>query len=250
MDFKCEEHGYKWSIIDRPVGPQPLPSWLKGVHINWMDGYCNAPTFKLRVERDPSPRCGKIWNVIPPEGKERHCRYVAETEDGVVEEMTARPLYRRKLEMFVDCYGTPSVWPAPGSYRREIEILASDAEDGFAGRWFVIRVEGGEWAVLRGPWYGSHPKGTHPASFVTWDEKERARYIKPHAWWKATACFGLFFKDDLLIRALARFQPHIELARVKTPYGSDLIEPIKPEWDGVPKGVFQRRESEAKRNAA
>ena len=27
---------YEW--IDLPVGPQPLPDWCNGLHINWMEG--------------------------------------------------------------------------------------------------------------------------------------------------------------------------------------------------------------------
>jgi len=41
-----------WGDVPRPTGRQPLPDWVKGAHVDWMNGASNAPTVKLKVAGD------------------------------------------------------------------------------------------------------------------------------------------------------------------------------------------------------
>ncbi len=38
-----------WRWFDLPVGPQPLPDWLRGLHVEWWDDFGHWPGIKLKT---------------------------------------------------------------------------------------------------------------------------------------------------------------------------------------------------------
>lgn len=242
-DFEFQENGIFWTVIDRPVGPQALPTWIADAHINWMDGYGNSPSVTFKTRGDPSEWEGKRWR------RESKGDYFAEHEDGRLDHYFHRgQLARRKIEMYVDFAGNPHVYrPLKSGWpRRTVDILATTQEDGYAGRAYQITMESGETALLRGPWYGLARPGYMAFSYVDLNASWRVRPVSNRwrrPWFEETACFGLYMRVDAWIAALARFCPEIELALVKRA-GMVGLEPFKPEW-GVPKCVVHERKRQA-----
>lgn len=90
--------------------------------------------------------------------------------------------------------------------------------EGFGGAHFHIKLKDGRDAILRGPWFGRAPKGFVHASYKPLDYP--------------IAFFGLFFHPGVIVEAVRRFRPDLELAWVIR----DEHEAIEPLIDGVPKG--------------
>lgn len=253
-----------WREIERPVGPQPIPEWCKGVHVDWADGYMNSPRVTLKVHGEvgswPDKRyaieAGKFYRARHPDG--RLCQYahdgrvaLAEIQMFKSEDGTIRQ-YRREGPEWFDasryppgCEVFPKHGPEPGDWVK-VEMLCTAAQGGFGGSHFHLPMEDGQTIVLRGPWHTGAPDGYAEVTFV--DTSRGRRWARPGTrWHQWGGCFGLFLRDDVFIAIMSRFAAHLHLVAV-TERGRTSIQPVKPEWD-APKSVIYEREWQAKQDA-
>ncbi|WP_370194277.1 MULTISPECIES: hypothetical protein [Aurantimonas] len=257
-------HEVRWSFIERPTGPQPLPGWCKGAQIFWLDGYGNSPDVRLKVigeARDwPEKRFRREGN-----------RYIAESGDGRVEQYAHDGgVSMVKLRRWRSEDGSLRTWRRSGpewaeagskaigrmvvdgnlvEYGNEpgewveVDLLATTKQQGFGGAEIPIKMEDGSDLVLRGPWHVGAPQGFVETAYVDVG-KPVAPYYSKRPWHQRTGMGGLYLREDLFIRIMSRFAAHIPLVRVKHLYGW-RVEPIKPEWD-APKAIIYDREWQAK----
>lgn len=244
-----------WEEIDRPAGPQQIPSWCKDVHIQWMDGYSNPPDALVKT-------VGEVWTdkVFRKDGK----RYIAEHPDGRGEmHVHDGAIITDTVHVFRSADGTirqgnrfgPEWGDQPGfgtihnGIRSghepgewiDVPMLCTTQQDGYGGRHFWIKLDDGRDLILRGPWHCGAPAGYRAITTVDMD------YAKQHGisgrrspWWKNLGCFGLALREDVYIAVLSRFVAHLPLARVTYDYGTS-IEPFKPEW-GEPKRFWMEHQ--------
>jgi len=211
-----------WREIERPVGPQPLPDWLKDVNVWWGDGYANSPSVSLKVVEDIHLWPGKVWTA---EGRDYRARHF----DGRMSQLTHSGALRpTMLRMFraedgsLHEYRTPHT--RPGEWV-EVEGLATTQQEGFGGAHYHLTMADGSQIVLRGPWATTPPKGYVEVSYV-----DVSRYTHSDRPWHNTGGVGgLFITADLFIRAMSRFAPHLRLAEITD--GSRVrFECLKPHW--------------------
>lgn len=237
-----------WTPVPLPEGPQEIPSWCKGLRVDWMWGYSNRPTIDILT--DGTEYAGEWLFEYETLGTRL---YTAE-KDGMLR------------------------WHSHGMYawrplRKGDEssmAWATAQEQGYGGSDFVIRMKTGEEVHLRGPWHVSAPNGfvevnNYNTSKVTparlaWELKNRQRWMceiinplrtkvmngegepwavkdninklkaweqrlaSPPIWDAAGGTFGMALRNELMIRLFARFQPHLRLAIVQQ-YGRSYLEP-------------------------
>lgn len=228
-----------WKPYALPVGPQPLPGWLRDLHIDWRDKFENRPSITLKTNCDAREWERKEFVV------EDKSFYRAYHEDGRLEQYAYAPLLR--FDANLDAWtGTQLEGFGGGHYRLQMkgprgersflggavrlagdEWVTSDLPDGqrFAGNYY------GKDVVLRGPWSTRGPLGYEDVAYVDVDAAWRVTSRLPkRPWYGITAMGGLFISHDLLARALARFQPHLRAAIVTDQYGAHL-EPIASHWN-------------------
>lgn len=130
---------YEW--VDLPVGPQPIPSWIKGARVSWMDGYGNSPSLELLTTPRPDLWEGKRWRRHPGD------LYAAVSEDGRGAFLSASGEPRlewlpEKLPLALPI--TNPVNPYMGSTFWGLKrVWATPQSEGFAGRHFDIVIEDG-----------------------------------------------------------------------------------------------------------
>lgn len=218
-----------WHFIDMPAGPQPIPAWAKGLHVDWMMGYSNPPELRAKAGENP-------WNWPGMRWRREGDLYITQHPDGRArfhQHCGAVSLQKFKTFRGLDADGKP--------VHEEREVMATTQQEGYAGRHFEITMEDGSPLILRGPWHGKRLPGYQNLTCVDMT----ASWVRPHArrpWHQQTACFGLYVTEDLLIRLVARFLPHLQMARVKR-YGIETLEVVDPAW-GCPKNEWQRLQHE------
>lgn len=217
-----------WSLVDRQAGPRPLPDWIKGVHVNWFEGFSNGPEFWFFVSHDIGDWAGKKWRK---EGN----YYRAYHPDGFVEQHAHDGAVRpTKLKAWRSADGTMSQYRGEGNGSWvEGDFNATTQQQGYCGRHYWLKMEDGTDLVLRGPWHTSPPDGYDAASIVT--PKYSGNRFGAKWYERCTPVYGLSFRRDLVIDIFSRFQAHLPLAIV-TSYGRARIEPFRDEW-GKPKGA-------------
>lgn len=217
---------YEW--VDLPEGPQPLPEWLKDARVEWAEGFGNAPMLKIMATPGVGSWEGKRWR--------RHgdALYAAVNEDGRADFLSASgrptlewlpeklpitpPIKNPKPYMGSTFWGVRRVWATPQT-------------EGFAGRHIDLMMENGVTLVLRGAWHGGSMPGYQQVSYYeTGARRYRGRPGKPATKWDTLGYFGLFIRDDLWLKTLARFAPECRAARV-TKYGRTSLEPVAGHWD-------------------
>lgn len=222
-----------WQEVERPVGPQPLPAWLKGVHVDWMDRYGNPPSVSLKVHGDVREWDRMIWTR---EGDHYRCRH----EDGRMRQlthagticMTTMRLFRTpdgEFHQYGFVNGGVGEWV-------EVSIRTTDQQQGFDGSYYFITMDDGEPLVLRGPWNTVSPAGYVEVAYVDTMNGNRAWMWRKKPWYCTGGIGGLRITEDLLLRAMARFAPEIRMAEVING-GWRRIEPMKPHWR-APKGFL------------
>ena len=249
------DNSFCWRNVQRPVGPMPLPSWVKGADVNWHDGFSNSPSVQLKVEGDVREWDGKKFR------KEGDC-YRAYHSDGRLEQYAHKgTISTVELGRFRSADGTlrqcrrsgpewaetgqkamGQLWSngcfvdygyEPGEWVK-VMMRATSAQGGFGGAEIPILLEDGSDLVLRGPWHVGAPPGYAEVSYTIRGKR-----------WGGRA--GLYITIDLFTRIMARFQAHLDLVEV-TYSGCTTVEPIKPEWD-VPKRLIYQREWHARQEA-
>lgn len=239
-----------WIEIERPVGPQPIPSWCKDVYINWMDGYGNSPDFELKTDGTHYDWPGKCFSF-------KSGVYTAKHEDGRLEQhahagavsMGKVRMFRRADGEIVQHRRSGHEWGhlqasgitctdglgrkcghEPGDWI-DVDHLVTTQQNGYAGRGFRILRDDGQYVMLRGPWHIGAPAGYISIHTVDCSKPDPTA----SKWWTRMACFGLFLRQDVLINIVSHYQAHIRLAAVTRYYGGPYLEPLKPEWN-APKG--------------
>jgi hypothetical protein len=226
---------FEW--LTPPEGPQPIPFWAKGLTVEWMDGYCNPPHYTVKTVENP-----RDWprKVFTREGS----RYLALSGDGRAEcyyhsgEPKLCPLMRR-VHSLVGMYA-PGKLPGPSSWRfhagkyhwdEVYYALATPQQEGFGGDSYTLHLDDGRTVVLRGPWHGPSPAGYLDVGFSCpskWPSGKPYRSL-----------LGGTISEEVLILLLARYQPHLRIARV-TEGGRTHVEAVREDWD-VPKNFRKEK---------
>jgi hypothetical protein len=217
-----------WIEVERPVGCQELPAWITGLHIDWCMQFANSPYVKFRATHFPMPE-ETLWQQ-GPKG-----RWFREYE-GVIEQLWADgPLAQMEN----------GDWETPKT-------------QGHGGRTSTLKMVDGRTVHLRGSWFGGTPEGYNEltvvdmsSKYVKQDQQQGKvkwefgnlvihKNLKAKAWYKCGGYYGLYIPDDILIKAIAKYQPHVRIAKLIRERG-DRIEPFLDEWN-MPKGSWIRRE--------
>lgn len=225
-------------LVERPVGPQPLPDWVRGAHIAWpRPGWAEAPRVLIKVRGHVHGWPGQAW------AKEDTSRYITRHDDG-----RAKVLYHSgevsevvAWRVFVDGEPLTYRWIIPerqpgenwhDAARREGTKSAADIHlgelrvrsffsttksEGFGGDHFLLDMVDGTELVLRGPWHGGTPPG-----YVDVTTVDPTRHPSERAWYRGLGYFGLYLTEDLYLRILARFCAHAPIVRV-----NGRLEPTK-----------------------
>lgn len=230
-----------WEPIDLPTGQQPLPAWVKGMHIQWSEQYSNPPSFAIKVTEDTWEN--KVWF-------RRNGLFCALHEDGRGDFLSHNgAISLTTLQRRVSGgprQGEDGKWILEPLVMEDYEVLATTQQDGFGGRHVHIKMcipdpLAGKDVILRGPWFGGRLPGYHQITTVKVPETNTHSAKRP--WYQRGGCFGLFITEDLLLRIFARYQPHLRLVRCHYNWGTTL-EPLKPEWH-QPKHWIREEEYQA-----
>lgn len=203
---------FEW--LPLPEGRQPLPDWLIGAHVEWMDRYANAPGVHLKTTTDVREWEGKAWI------EEGERTLVARHPDGRVHRYGFDGgLVERDVRVF------------NGSGYEMRRELASQQSDGHGGSWtHCVMGEGphaGKTAILRGPWGIGAPPGYVDVSYAP---RPANGWPSGSPWYRGGGLAGLGISLDLYLRAVARFLPHCRVARILgRSYGT--IEIADGAWD-------------------
>lgn len=213
-----------WTPLPPPNQLEPLPPWLLGIHIDWMDSYANAPKVRLLVDhhvtrwpdqRWTNPSKGLYLTTHPDGRAQAHYHFGPVTKQWLVGD------FGNSAQL----WETSPTWDGRYYWRHSSRVRATTLQDGYGGRHFPLLMDDNEWTVLRGPWHGCAPKGYQEVGHVI--DKERWDYSRP--WHSSGGYFGLLLTDNAFRSIMAHLCPDIRLARVKLGYLSD-IQPMKPEW--------------------
>lgn len=208
--------GAAWvNWVDLPVGPQPLPAWLRGLHIDWMEAVINPPRVTLKTRGDVLEWPNQVF-------RQEGSRYISESGDG-------------RAVQYV--YAGDLAWDAGR------EAWCSTQEGGYGGLCCPITMTGGRKVVLRGPWAGNAPQGYVEVSYCDTTDVYFRRLSDRgggdrRPWWLKCTVAGLFLADDLLIRAVARFAPTCRIARIRANEDADTgLELVRGDWE-IPKSFW------------
>lgn len=265
------QHAWSWVPAFLPEGRQQLPPWLKGLHINWMEDYGNAPYVSIKVEGDVFSWPGQAWQA-----KERGL-HITEHPDGRARAYYHRGAVSKKAlwricnkgrfytyKWQVENSAEAARAAADANIAKIIEIGPSDLrgkhdnadtltawikpsvdtttqENGFGGDRYLLQMVDGSERLLCGPWHGSPPKGY--VEVTAYDRDNAYSKMEMYAnrpWHRRSGTAGLLITEDLFLRAVATYAPHVRCAYVNESYGVRL-EPYRAEWD-CPKGIWQAKQ--------
>lgn len=227
-----------WTDIEMPVGKQSLPRWVCGAHVDWMNGACNSPDVTLKIRGSACGWTDQRWHR---EGE----MYIARHEDG-----RAEVHYHKGAVSIVELKDERLIGTMPHKDLPTIKVRATTQQDGYAGRHIWLTMDDGEPLVLRGPWHGGAPSGYVEVYTVDMDysgNKNPDRWNRARRWFKRSKTYGLYITEDLFFRIVARYCPHVCIARVNHSYGS-RVDVYRAEW-GMPKEFIYHLElGRAQRN--
>lgn len=269
----------RWEPIDLPTGKQSLPEWVKGAHVDWMDGAMNAPAVKLKTIGDARNWDDKRWS------KEDSATYIARSDDGRAEVLyhdgpvtrmatwrvfdgdkpvtyhwsvpeqrnlgesweeaaqRAGEAHLEKCRHFREMY--PSDKPARDDRIVIKSLDVTTKQSGFGGDGYLLSMTDGSERLLRGPWHGGAPTGyVEVTGLAVSSEPSKWESVRP--WYKRGGYAGLYITEDLFLRIIARFCPHVGMARVHHSYGP-RIEPFRVEWGMVKSEIYEQERSKAER---
>lgn len=255
-----------WLPIDMPTGRQHLPDWLVGLHISWSFGVANDPYIKLKVKGNPHQWQDQSWTAETDGlyvAKHPDGRALAHYHKGRVSTRAAWRVFRADDKPFThqwrimgekstltdaqvagDAHLASMRRTQYESLRTEYEscriearlVEVTEESSGYGGSHFEITMAAGQQRILRGPWHGGPPMGC--AEVTTIQPPKRSGRKPTPRWHQMGGCFGLYIADDLLIRALAHFAPHVRLAHLPENYGN-RIQPYLPQWNGLKRDIYE-----------
>jgi hypothetical protein len=254
-----------------PTGRQSLPHWVRGAHVDWMNGCANAPTLTVKVRGNVRQWDGMVWSKV--NGKCYMARHadgraevlyhdggvfravawrifagdepvtyrwtVAEPRHGETMEQAATREAQKHLDLVKSHSGKTMQ-----SYRNkrvklddcraEFKTLdVTSQQGGFGGDGYLLTMDDGSERMLRGPWHGGAPDGFVEITVVD-VEQDRSAWLTRKPWYRRGGT-GTYVTEDLFLRIVAAHQPHAGVARVGHKYGSRL-EPFNLDWD-MPKAL-------------
>lgn len=221
------ERSDAWFEVERPSWPFDVPAWCGGAHVDMKLGWASNPWVRFKQIAE-MPAMG-VWHreVVP--GRDGGTRWSRTSPDGHLMEQ---------------------LWHGGALSARADGSLETTQQDGFGGRTSTIEVLGLGNVHLRGPWFGGTADGFNELTAVDLtpgslnDKRRQHPYWRRRAkaWHQMTGCFGLYISDDLLVRLLSRFVPHLHLARIQPYRGASMrIEPYVAAW-GCPKRLRADKE--------
>lgn len=211
--------------VNLPVGRQPLPEWVKGLHVDWADLYVNPPGIRLKTTGDVHRWPGQVWSFDAAKGL-----YWTEHEDGRRREYWHHPLQFREH----------TFWDRTARLSRPTMRWVTSRSEGLGGDQIAVDMDDGREAILWGPWCGRTPIGFNGTACIGPNPRpicgpgsRTRRWNNP--WHRQVGFGGVFVSDDLLLRLIARFEPTLRVARV-----DGRLEPVREDWSG-PKAWMQAR---------
>jgi hypothetical protein len=201
-----------WEPIERAEGPQQIPAWCGGAHVELQMEYANSPHVLMKqvanVAYGPWQRDGKEWTRTSLDGSLRD-RY----------------------------------WHAGALTQLPDGSWETTRQEGFGGRTFKLgNVEGLGVVHLRGPWFGGDMEGYQEAHMVDMTRDNWDPYYADKPWYRRGACFGWYVRQTDLVNILSQYAPEMPLARVKLFRDwCSKVEPYLEEW-GMPKDWFMKQQ--------
>jgi len=232
--------------VDRPVGPQPLPTWCTGLEVAWADGYGNLPGVCLKTNTD-----ARNWPDKRFVFEDGH-HYRAYSNDGRLEQHahSGQLSWSNSQQAWVsspsDGYGGSSWHIQMQPYlrvkregKKKFNIYDRDWVEWKDTYYFP---PGRDKVILVGPWHVGAPKSYIEVAYV--DTSRPDIYRVPRRWHDRTARAGLYITEDLWLRLIARFQPTLRVAR--TIYGwsgnYEHLEPVREDWDEPKLWMLRKRQ--------
>lgn len=265
-------NAWSWVPAFLPEGRQTLPAWLKGLHINWCEDCANAPHASIKVDGDVFEWADQRWAAKPkglhitehPDGRARAYYHngaiskkaiwrvcnrgqfftfqwqvanTAEAARAAADESIARIIgigCPNRNGSRVESADTLTAWLKPS-------VDVTEQQGGFGGSRMLLTMLDGSERLLCGPWHGPTPRGyVEVGVFNRNDPYSKARHYANKPWYHRSGTAGLLISEDLFLRAVAHFAPHVRCAYVNHSYGVRL-EAYKAEWE-APKCIWQGRQ--------
>lgn len=206
-----------------------VPDWCLDADTHYLFGdsakYSNRPKLHLKVKQG----C-EHWEPELYDYDERRGFYYTLSGDDRMHGYYHKPLRPQTVSVSEKVEGK---WQ-----QIEKEVWATPQEEGFAGRHFHIKMRDGRDAILRGPWHGCPPAGWVDVTYHLWPPKygmyRRIKGDTRKPWRACMGYFGWYISEDLFLRIMAKYLPHLRAARVHS-HGMTYIEPC---IDGQPPKGF------------
>lgn len=274
----------QWAPMDRPVGPQPLPAWIAGAHVNWMDGAANAPTVKLKVRGDVYAwddqrwasevggcyiarhddgrarvlyHTGPVshasaWRIFTGKGKPFTYRWIVPERIRCDEAWASAAV--REGQKHLDSIQAPADWQLTDPYsgepvdraacQLEVKNLRVTTQQSGFGGDAYLLTMLDGFEVM----LRGPWHGGAPAGYVevtTYDiTQPTSKWDRVRPWFKRGGRGGLYVTEDLYLRILSRYAAHALLARVHHSYGW-RVEPYRAEWGEPKAGIYELERARA-----
>lgn len=200
----------------------------------------NAPRVLVKVNRPIHDWPAKVF-------QKEGARYLAESGDGRATcHYHSGAIGMDKVKRFRTPDGElHAQYPSLGIMERvdgewvEVERLCTTKQDGYGGSHYPITLDDGRELILRGPWHGGPPPGYVDVTIIDTSPDYYSRWRAGRPWYQAGGTFGTYLSENLYMRIMARFAPHLRIAKVDIGSGP-MLEPYLEEW-GEPKQFWQKR---------
>lgn len=262
QQMKVVEHGLagsqdpSWRQVEMPVGRQSLPPWVCGLHVEYLDfQFGNDPAYMVKATEDlrnwPDQRWrrdGDMFITEHPDGRaeiyyqsgpiklEKLQRW--RCLDGSLHKYRPQKPNRGGVIVMDKTYLEEDRWE-PGEWV-EVERLCTRQEQGFGGAHIDMKMIDGTEVTLRGPWHGGAPAGY--IEVTQWLKRSEAWYrCDRHRPWhkRIGGTGGVYLREEVFIPILARYAPHLQLARVHNGH-RERLQAYLAEW-GEPKAWAMAR---------
>ena len=202
-----------WERVDMLTGKIALPDWCLDARVDWHDGYTNWPDLKVRAARCPAKNESLVWE------DEGNGYYRAYTDDGIMDQLH---------------HDGRLTWDAASG------AFVSTQQEGFAKRAFTLKMKDGSTVILRGPWSTIKRSGWTDFSYADMEYEAKGGW-GGRPWETALHMAGLAMNEDLFVRIVARFMPHLRCARVSRLYADQTHMEVTRDGE-PPKGLTRADE--------
>lgn len=236
----------EWDYVPLPTHGR-VPDWALDLHVNWMLGYANSPSYTVLARSNPHTWRDQRWFREGARWMTRHSdgRAKVHWHSGTVAWCDIPEMVRVK----------PVNPPNKTFARRDRKRLVTTQQEGYAGSGFEVHMSEvekdpllrGQKVLLRGPWQGAAPAGYVEVSTVERDRRRISKRPKWHRrWYRETACFGLVVTEELFLKLVARFLPHLAVVQVEYGDGRTKLQLTGPELGWMPKDIWLAQQRNVK----